>query len=85
MKIAHLTSVHPRYDTRILRKMCCSLTALGKVYLVCAEGKSNEVFKNEDIIDVGKSKNKKLTGKSKDKNNRDLWKKYSKLLTCFFK
>ena len=43
MKIAHLTSVHPRYDTRIYYKMCYSLTALGKVYLVCADGKGNEI------------------------------------------
>jgi hypothetical protein len=60
MKIAHLTSVHPRYDTRIYHKMCCSLTALGKVYLVCADGKGNEVIKNIDITDVGKSKSRIL-------------------------
>ena len=60
MKIVHLTSVHPRYDTRIFHKMCCSLTALGKVYLVCAEGKGNEVIKNVNIIDVGKSKSRIL-------------------------
>ena len=60
MKIAHLTSVHPRYDTRIFHKMCCSLTALGKVYLVCADGKDNEVIKNVNIIDVGKSKSRIL-------------------------
>jgi glycosyltransferase involved in cell wall biosynthesis len=60
MKIAHLTSVHLRYDTRIYHKMCCSLTALGKVYLVCADGKGNEVIKNIDITDVGKSKSRIL-------------------------
>ena len=60
MKIAHLTSVHPRYDTRILRKMCCSLTALGKVYLVCADGKRDEVIEDVNITDVGKNKSRIL-------------------------
>ena len=60
MKIAHLTSVHPRYDTRIYYKMCCSLTALGKVYLICADGNGDEVIKNVKIIDVGKSKSRML-------------------------
>lgn len=58
MKIAHLTSVHPRYDTRIYYKMCCSLTSIGKVYLVCADGKGNDKIKNVNIIDVGKKKSR---------------------------
>lgn len=58
MKIAHLTSVHPRYDTRIYHKMCCSLVNLGKVYLVCSDGKGDEVINNINIIDIGKSKHR---------------------------
>ena len=58
MIIAHLTSVHPRFDTRIYFKMCCSLTKLGKVYLVCADGKRDEVINNVNILDVGKSKHR---------------------------
>ena len=54
MKIAHQTSVHSRYDSRIYHKMCCSLTALGKDYLVCIDSKSNELIKNVKIIDVKK-------------------------------
>ena len=60
MKIAHLTSVHLRYDTRIFHKMCCSLTALGKVYLVCADGKGDEVIEDVNITDVGKNKSRIL-------------------------
>jgi len=58
MKIVHLTSVHPRYDTRIYHKMCCSLTILGKVYLICADGKGDEVINNIKIKDIGKSKSR---------------------------
>ena len=39
MKIAHLTSAHPRYDTRIFLKQCLSLVANGyETYLVVADG-----------------------------------------------
>jgi glycosyltransferase involved in cell wall biosynthesis len=36
--------------------MCCSLTNIGKVYLVCADGNGNEIIKNVNIVDVGKRK-----------------------------
>ena len=55
IKITHLTSVHPRYDTRIFIKMCSSL-AKNKNYevsLVVADGKGNEVKNGVNIIDVG--------------------------------
>ena len=54
MKIVHLTSVHPRFDTRIYYKMCKSLNQLGEVYLLCADGNGNENKDNINIIDVGK-------------------------------
>ena len=60
MKIAHLTSVHPRFDTRIFFKMCKSSNKLGKVYLVCADGKGDKLIDNINIIDVGKVYNRTL-------------------------
>lgn len=55
MKICHLTSVHPRYDTRIFIKECCSLVKLYNTSLVVADGKGNEITNNVKILDVGKS------------------------------
>lgn len=55
-KITHLTSAHPRYDTRIFIKMCSSL-ATNKNYeisLVVADDKGDEVKNRVNIFDVGK-------------------------------
>jgi len=53
-KVAHLTSVHPRCDTRIFIKMCCSLARNGfEVALVVADGKGDEVKNDVNIYDVG--------------------------------
>ena len=59
VKIAHLTSAHPRYDTRIFYKMCKSLSKKYEVNLVVADGKGDEIKDNINIFDVGKSKNRK--------------------------
>ncbi|MGN7905881.1 glycosyltransferase family 4 protein [Pseudomonas sp. 22373] len=56
MKVAHLTSVHQRYDTRIFLKECRSLAAAGhSVYLVVADGKGDEAREGVEIKDVGVS------------------------------
>ncbi|QCI11301.1 glycosyltransferase family 4 protein [Pseudomonas putida] len=56
MKIAHLTSAHPRYDTRIFLKECRSLAQAGhETHLVVADGKGNEVRDLVGIHDVGAS------------------------------
>lgn len=55
--VAHLTSVHPRYDTRIFLKMCRSLASYGyQVRLVVADGKGKEVRDGVHIHDVGASR-----------------------------
>ncbi|ENM3835789.1 glycosyltransferase family 4 protein [Vibrio cholerae] len=56
-KVAHLTSVHPRFDTRIFLKECISLANSGySVSLVVADGKGDETKNNISIYDVGASK-----------------------------
>ncbi|MCP4325910.1 MAG: glycosyltransferase family 4 protein [Psychromonas sp.] len=52
--IVHLTSVHPRYDTRIFLKMCSSLASQNyHVSLVVADGMDSEVKNGVNIVDVG--------------------------------
>ena len=55
VKITHLTSAHPRYDTRIFIKMCSSLAKNENysVNLVVADGYGDEVKNGVKIIDVG--------------------------------
>lgn len=55
MKIVHLTSVHPRYDTRIFLKMCRSLAVEHDVTLVVADGVGEETKDAVHILDVGAS------------------------------
>jgi len=61
-RIAHLTSVHPRYDTRIFIKMCSSLVAHGyEVSLVVADGLGDERKNGVRIVDVGAKKGGRLS------------------------
>lgn len=66
-KIVHLTSAHPRYDTRIFIKMCCSLAKKYSVTLIVADGQGDEVKNNVTICDVGKSDSriKRILGTTK--------------------
>lgn len=53
-KISHLTSVHPRFDTRIFLKECTSLAKQGySVSLVVADGRGDEQANRVAIHDVG--------------------------------
>lgn len=53
-KVAHLTSAHSRYDSRIFYKECKSLVKHGhKVSLVVADGKGDETRDGISIHDVG--------------------------------
>lgn len=55
--VVHLTSVHPRYDTRIFLKECTSMANNGyAVSLVVADGKGDETSNGVSIHDVGASK-----------------------------
>lgn len=55
LKIAHLTSAHPRYDTRIFIKQCRTLAAQGHdVTLVVADGKGDERRDGIHIVDAGR-------------------------------
>ncbi len=53
-RIAHLTSAHPRHDTRIFLKQCRSLARAGyEVALVVADGRGDEMRDGVHIHDVG--------------------------------
>ena len=55
--VVHLTSAHPRFDTRIFLKECTSLAANGfTVSLIVADGKGDEHKNKVAIYDVGASK-----------------------------
>jgi glycosyltransferase involved in cell wall biosynthesis len=57
MKVAHLTSVHQRYDTRIFVNQCRSLTAAGyEVTLIVADGRGDETRGGVRIVDAGASR-----------------------------
>lgn len=56
-KIAHLTSAHARFDTRIFLKECTSLANYSfQVSLIVADGKGNEEKNGIAIYDVGASR-----------------------------
>lgn len=54
-KITHLTSAHPRYDTRIFIKECNSLAKVEgyEVSLIVADGLGDEEKNGVQIVDVG--------------------------------
>jgi glycosyltransferase involved in cell wall biosynthesis len=55
LKVAHLTSAHPRVDTRIFLKECRSLAVSGyDVHLVVADGLGDAELSGVSIHDVGR-------------------------------
>lgn len=66
LKVAHLTSAHPRSDTRIFVKMCSSLVDTGyHTSLIVADGKGNTVSNGVSIIDVGKKSGNRISRMTK--------------------
>lgn len=56
---AHITSVHPRYDTRIFIKECVSLfNNENSISLIVADSKGDEQKDGVTILDVGSSKDR---------------------------
>jgi glycosyltransferase involved in cell wall biosynthesis len=54
MHICHLTSAHPRFDSRIFQKQCISIVkSENSATLILADGKGNDVVEGVIIIDVG--------------------------------
>ena len=65
-KVIHLTSAHPRNDTRIFIKMCTSLANDNyEVLLVVADDKKEELINKISIIDVGATKGGRLSRMTK--------------------
>lgn len=62
-KIAHLTSAHPRYDTRIFLKMCSSLAKNSNydVSLVVADGEGDESKNSVKFFDVGAKSGRRIS------------------------
>jgi len=55
-RILHVTTVHPRRDTRIFYRECLSLSKNGyKTYLIVADGLGDETYQSINILDIGKT------------------------------
>lgn len=63
--IAHLTSAHPRNDTRIFYKMCHGLSKHFNTSFIVADGKGDQLFNDVRILDVGKVKGGRLARATK--------------------
>ncbi len=65
-KVTHLTSAHPRFDTRIFIKMCTSLATQNyAVSLIVADGLGDEFKNGVNIIDVGAKSGGRLSRMTK--------------------
>lgn len=53
IKVCHITSAHPRYDVRILKKECTSLARKYKTYLILNDENPDEIIDGVDILSTG--------------------------------
>lgn len=52
--VIHISTVHPRFDTRIFQKECCSLVEQGyRVTLIVADGLGDLHHRGVEIVDAG--------------------------------
>ena len=59
MKVLHLSTVHPRYDTRIYYKQSRTLSRAGySVTIIVADGKGDECIDGVSIVDIGRPKSR---------------------------
>ncbi|MBV8046604.1 MAG: glycosyltransferase family 4 protein [Paludibacterium sp.] len=66
MRIAHLTSAHPRHDIRIFIKECATLARAGhEVTLIVADGLGEETRDGVRIVDVGAKSGGRLSRMTK--------------------
>jgi glycosyltransferase involved in cell wall biosynthesis len=57
LRVCHLTTAHPRYDTRIFHKECVSLAAAGHMtFLLVADGLADERKDGVEIMSVAKAR-----------------------------
>lgn len=57
LHVCHVTSVHPRTDTRVMHKMCLSVARTGvRVTLLIADGGGSGVTTTVQVIDIGRSR-----------------------------
>lgn len=62
MRICHLTSLHPRYDSRIFHKQCVSLANHGyETYLVVNDNYKDEVKEKVNIISIKRKKSSRIS------------------------
>lgn len=51
----HISTVHPRWDTRIFYRECVGLYGAGyEVYLLVADGRGDEITEGIHVLDIGK-------------------------------